>query len=205
MASVEIISGTSGDELKQRLRSITEGFSNTMTNRLLDVAEKESKFTARILKTTAISKEELASKVLNENMRLNLASQEKTRKSISTAFSQFSRRKADEINQIIKDGRALGLTNVDIMKNVDERINGLHTTQARTLSHTATLYTSNVAQRETIKQASSKVVFTLGESTDHTDFCLGLEGQIFNTEDAPTPPLHWGCNSYLVPIEDKGE
>jgi hypothetical protein len=88
------------------------------------------------------------------------------------------------------------------MKNVDERINGLHTSQARVLSNTSTLYTSNVAQRDTMSTASKRVVFTLGDSTDHTDICLGLEGQEFEAGDAPTPPLHWGCNSYLVPIDE---
>lgn len=204
-ANIEIISGTAGKQLKQNLRTASQGFVDRSLGSLMQVAEKESSYIAKKLGVDMLGREVLQTKILTENMRLNLGSQEKSRKSLETAFNQFGRRKADEIAQIIRDGQAMGLPSIDIMKNVDERINGRHTAQARVLSDTSTLYTSNVAQRETIKQSTQKVVFTLGDSADHTDVCLGLDGQIFDATDAPTPPLHWGCNSYLVPIEDTEE
>lgn len=205
LANIEIVSGTSGDRLKSNLRQATKGFADKMTSSFVDVAEKESKYTANLLKRSMgvdVSPVDVRNKLLNENMRLNLASQEKSRRSLQATYSQFANRKADEIARIIRDGKTLGLSTTEIMKNVDERINGLHTTQARTLTHTSTLYTSNVAQRETLGQAFKKVVFTLGQSAEHTDICLGLEGKVFDVNDAPTPPLHWGCNSYLVPVKE---
>jgi hypothetical protein len=184
LASLEIMAGTTGKQLKDNLRAATKIFVDKSLTNLMSIAEKESSFIAkRIPGATALTKEQLQSKILNENMRLNLGSQEKVRKSLSTAFTQFGNRKADEIAQIIRDGQTLGLTSIEIMKNVDERINGLHTSQARVLSNTSTLYTSNVAQRDTMSTASKRVVFTLGDSTDHTDICLGLEGQEFEAGD----------------------
>lgn len=201
LANIEIVSGTSGEQLKKNLRAATQGFADKMTGNISKIAEKESKYIARRLKVEPIPSSKLSNKVLNENMRLNIGSQEKSRRSVSATYSQFARRKADEINQIIRDGRAQGLSTIDIMKNVDERIAGRQTAQARVLAETSTLYASNVAQRETINQSRDEVRFTLGESQDHTEVCLGLANQIFKTDEAPTPPLHWGCNSYLVPLD----
>lgn len=202
LATLEIVAGTQGKALKDNLRAATQGFADRMTSRLETIAEKESSYIAKKLKIDALAKDALSSKLLNENMRLNLGSQEATRRSLQYTYSKFATKKADEIAQIIRDGNTMGLSSVEIMKNVDERINGLYTTQAKTLTETSTLYASNLAQRETLAKAHDRVVFTLGDSQEHTDICLGLEGQVFNVNDAPTPPLHWGCNSYLVPVED---
>lgn len=205
LASIEIVSGTQGTQLKQNIRALADQFAERATSNLLSIAEKEQKYTAKILKKhlgVKVEPKDISNTLLNENMRLQLASQEKTRKSLSTAYKQFSRRKADEIVRVIRDGQIQGLDTVDIMKNVDETIMGRHTAQARVLANTSTLYTSNVAQRTTIEQTGRKVRFTLGDSSEHTETCLGLEGKIFDSSDAPTPPLHWGCNSFLVPIDE---
>lgn len=202
LATLEIVADTQGSVLKDNLRSATQGFADRMTGRLETIAEKESAYIARKLKIDPLGKDTLSGKLLNENMRLNLGSQEATRRSLKSTYSKFATKKADEIAQIIRDGKTMGLSSIDIMKNVDERINGLYTTQAKTLTETSTLYASNLAQRETIAKAHDRVMFTLGESQEHTDICLGLAGQVFDVGDAPTPPLHWGCNSYLVPVEE---
>jgi len=199
-------------ELKQALRSVTKGMKDTAIQNMTDFAEYESKFSAKtISKYTedaleAVDADKLKKALTTNNMAVNANVEKGTKKSLDTAYKQFAQRKADEITQVIKDGRVLGLAADEIKDSVAARVLGLQSTQARSLAATAVNFTTNLARTETLfanKEIVPMVICRLGDAFEHTDYCLGVADTVHELGDEPSFPAHYGCVSYTEPYLDE--
>jgi len=144
-----------------------------------------------------------------KNMSINylVGGQKAPKKSLETAYKQFSQRKADDITQVITDARLSNLSKLDIEAAIHERINGLITTQSSTLAQTAINYTTNVARMATMEanpEVPDNVLWTADlEVNEHCSECEELDGNVYARSEIEEPPLHWGCLCSIEPTEDK--
>jgi hypothetical protein len=143
------------------------------------------------------------------NMSINYLSggESAQKKSLETAYKQFAQRKADDITQIIKDGRSQGKDAETIISRIGERVAGLLTTQAQSLAQTAINHTTAVARSETIQanpEMSSRVLWVADlEVNEHCEECDGLDGNTYTLDEIEEPPLHWGCACHLEPVGEE--
>lgn len=207
-AKLEALTNADTKVIKQSLRTAIDSLSKVGIQNMVDLAEYEAKFSAKVfkkhLKTTIITpdKDKLSKALASRNMEINNLTRSGTRKSVTTAYKQFARKKADELTQIIRDGQAQGLSHAEISKLIDERVNGLHTSQARTLAKTNVNYASNLARNVVVeenKQVLDKVIWVSVLDSGTTDYCQDHDGTIYNADEGPRPPAHWGCRSHVEP------
>jgi len=74
---------------------------------------------------------------------------------------------------------------------------------AQGLTRNAIFQSFNWAEREYQMQHEERLKgfrFTAQLDARTTDLCRSLDQQLFPTNEAPVPPLHWLCRSYLVPV-----
>jgi SPP1 gp7 family putative phage head morphogenesis protein len=207
-AKLEIVSGSTGTSLKKSLRTNVQSFVNTGIANMLDFAEYEAEYSVKLLKKATkkelknVAKEKLEKELLTQNMQINNLSRGGVRKSLSMAYKQFATKKADEIAQLIMDGKTQQLTASEISQLIEERINGLHSTQARALAKTSVNYTSNLARNEALvanKDQFDKVVWVSVLDSGTTEYCEEHDGEIYPIDSGPRPPAHWGCRSFVEP------
>lgn len=210
-AKNEVAAGTSGSVLKNSLRSAMSGFADKGLVNMSALAQYESKFSAKVL--NKYFKQELKipldtsliNKLKTNNMEINNLTRGGTRKSLYMAYKQFGNKKADELTQLIKDSQLLGLKPSEISKLIDEKVNGLQNTQARSLAKTNVNYTTNVARSETLianKEIFERVIWVSVLDDGTTEYCEEHDGDIYPVDDGPRPPAHWGCRSYIEPYTD---
>ena len=203
-----VAAGYSGKTLKASLRSAISGFADKGLVNMIALAEYEATFSAKIfnkylkgeLKTP--SQTTLINKLKTDNMEINNLSRGGTRKSLYMAYKQFGTKKADELAQLITDGQIQGLKPSQIAALIDERVNGLQNTQARSLAKTNVNYTTNVARSTTMlinKDKIDKVIWVSMLDDGTTDYCEEHDGNIYDVNEGPRPPAHWGCRSYIEP------
>ena len=98
-----------------------------------------------------------------------------------------------------------GTTNQDIVRNLlgsGDQIGRLQAplTQVKTLARTGALSTANAVNVDQLQQNTAveyvRLLATLDQRT--SPICRNLDGTIYRKDDAPQPPLHWGCRSTLV-------
>lgn len=208
-AKFEIAAGTSGKQLKENLRSALNNLPDSGIKNMVDFAEYESQFSAKVFKrnlkidVSTVDRDVLEKTLKTNNMEINNISRKGTRKSLYAAYSQFANRKADEISQVIRDAQIKGLSMSETSALVEERINGLQKAQARILASTAINYTTNVARLETLaenkKTISDKVIWVSVLDNSTTDYCSDHDGNVYGVDDGPRPPAHWGCRSHVEP------
>lgn len=194
--------------VKKSIRNEVGDFVDSSIEKLLDFAEYEASYSVKLFKKAVKkdlknpSREKLKKELLTQNMQINNVSRAGTRKSLSMAYKQFITKKADELAQIIKDGQLQQLTSSEISQLLDERINGLHNTQARALSKTAVNYTSNLARNEALvanKDVFNEVVWVSVLDSGTTEYCEEHDGDVYPIDSGPRPPAHWGCRSFVEP------
>lgn len=205
-----VANGASNNKLKDVLRRAVKDLETDAIENLKDLAEYEADFSGRVFKKhirgdiNIPDRDKVSKKLLRNNMQINLNSGEGTRRSVDVAHKQFARRKADELAQIIKDGRAQNLANSDIIKNLDERSRGLHKAQARSLAKTSVNHTTTVARSATIAanfKRFNRVQWVSILDSGTTDYCRGQDGNIYPINEGPRPPAHFGCRSDIIPLE----
>lgn len=200
--------GSSVSSIKNALRSSMQSFADNGLENMKALAEYEASFSSKLF-TKYLKQdikppttESLVNKLKTNNMEINNLTRGGTRKSIYAAYKQFGQRKADELAQVITDGKVLGLSQKEINAMIDEKINGLQSTQARALAKTNVNYTSNVARNATIaanKEVLDKVIWVSVLDSGTTDYCEEHDGEIYGVDEGPRPPAHWGCRSHIEP------
>lgn len=214
-AVMELKAGTLAKPLRSVLRNSIKGLKDTGVANMTDIAVYESKFSANIMskvfKTDIqyVEATKLKTALQNTNMSINYLTggESATKKSLATAYKQFAQRKADDIIQVILDSKIKNFTEVDTIKAIDERINGLLTSQAKSLAATAVNYATALARSQTIEQnnVTQKIIWRAdAEVNEHCSECDDLDGNEYNLNDVDEPPLHWGCACYLEPVEGDG-
>jgi SPP1 gp7 family putative phage head morphogenesis protein len=210
-AKNEVAVGSSGKFLKETLRNVMSGFADKGLESMTALAEYEASFSAKLLNKyykdtlTTPSTNSLINKLKTNNMEINNLTRGGTRKSLYTAYKQFGNKKADELAQLIKDAQLSGMSPSVISKLIDEKVNGLHNTQARSLARTNVNYTTNVARSETLianKKTFDRVIWVSVLDSGTTDYCEEHDGNIYPVDDGPRPPAHWGCRSIIEPYTD---
>lgn len=198
-AKLEIAAGTYGVQLKKILRESLSYLPEAMVQSLIDVVEYENKFTIKTLKKyteqelITLDRQAAEELVLNRNMPIN--SREGGRsKSLTTTYSQFARRKADEIAQKISDGRVTGNTNSEISSAVDEVVAGLFYTQAYNLSVSSINYVVALA-----REASTTFEDVWITALDFRVCSYCEERHEVPTSEAGIPPAHWNCRCHIEP------
>jgi SPP1 gp7 family putative phage head morphogenesis protein len=207
-AKNEAAVGTSGKFLKEALRNAISGFADKGLEAMTALAEYEASFSAKLFNKylkadiTTPDTSVLINKLKTNNMEINNLTRGGTRKSLYMAYKQFGNKKADELAQLIKDGQLQNLTASQIGKLIDEKVNGLQNTQARSLAKTNVNYTTNVARSVTLianKPTFDKVIWVSVLDSGTTDYCEEHDGRIYPVDEGPRPPAHWGCRSYVEP------
>lgn len=219
-ATFEIAAGTSGDTLKKELRDTMAPLVEDSFNNLVDIASYESEFFAKVVKKNMgldlkiLDDQDLRSKLADATIPLNkvkviggetVVNESARNKSIETAYMQFANRKADEIYQTITDGITNNLNKMDILNMVNEKINGLQSTQANTLAQSMVNYVTNFTKLETTNLNSDQISFVQWVrdlEADSCDYCESEDGNVYAIEDAPETDVHWGCKCELIPIDN---
>ena len=125
---------------------------------------------------------------------------------VNEALTQFTAKKAFEVNQVINDGILLGSTNQQIAKEVSLLAEHRHKAQVNTLVRTLTNHAATQA-RKIISTQNSELfrgeewVATLDDRT--TLICGGRDGRVYPIGKGPFPPAHWNCRSLRVPVLKK--
>lgn len=207
-----VANDTEINTLKTSLRGVMRPLKDSGIGNMRDIAEYESKFSASLfsryfdIEVKSLSAPVLEKALKNNNMAINYLKDgvNGQKKSLATAYTQFAQRKADDITQIIKDGRSLKQVDKDIIAKIQERIVGLSSTQAASLSQTAINFTTGLARSETIQsnpEMPDKVLWVADlEVNEHCEDCEDLDGEIYTLDDIEEPPLHWGCACHLEPV-----
>lgn len=116
---------------------------------------------------------------------------------IRQIFTGFTDKAAKQVAREITEGAVLGETNRQISDRLG-RLNGLHKSQAMTLTRTVTNNVSAIA-RDEVMRANEDVlegyewVAALDNRT--TLVCASRDGKVysFSDPDAPRPPAHFNC------------
>lgn len=136
------------------------------------------------------------------------------------AFSEMSNNVLKRVRREIQQGMAQSETTDDLVRRIRGRATGTRgvysggvldttTREAEALVRTAVNDISNQAALSTY-QANSDIVsyvqFVATLDSRTTYICMAHDGEVYRIDDPdlPTPPLHWGCRSILVPVIDWG-
>ena len=117
----------------------------------------------------------------------------------------------DRIMQTVQKGLKEGWTTSRMMSefkgtsagNFTDGLHGKEARNARTVINTATQHVANTAYQDTWKEAGDDVVVgykwvsTLDQST--SGVCRNLDGEVFEFEKGPVPPIHPNCRSTTIP------
>jgi SPP1 gp7 family putative phage head morphogenesis protein len=176
-----------------------------ISDSMLQFSAAESEFmyealgqnTSVVLSLPAVAQVERA--VLSSVMSVNLGVGELT---VGEALSNFSTKKAFEINQAINDGILLGSTNQQIASEVGQLAQHRHKSQVNALVRTLTNHAATQSREAVTKQnseifQSEEWVATLDDRT--TLICGGRDGREYPVGSGPYPPAHWNCRSLRVP------
>ena len=214
-AKENILEDIDKDTLQKVLRDAIAPLREISIDNMADFAKYESEFSSKILNkyldTPVLSSttDYLKEVLISTNMQINNISEKLgSDKSLNMAYKQFGNKKADELLQILRDGTTLGLTADQIEKNIDERVAGLQMSQAAALADTTVNFAANVGRTDALENSDIEYVeWVLSDDViEHTDYCLDHEGNIYEIDDGPIPPAHWGCQSSRLPyIPDEGE
>ena len=121
---------------------------------------------------------------------------------IEQAAKRFSKKRSKDIAQIIRDGSTIGKTSQEIVRDVNEIVDGKIRSQAATLVRTSTNHIGNIARSATYAANDDVIIgeeYTATLDSNTTITCAGFDGKIFDIGKGPLPPLHYGCRSVRVP------
>ncbi len=221
LAKVHVEKKTNINAVKILLRDKISSLPDITVQNMIDIAEYESEFSAKVFskyfeeKIAPADRKVLEKALLNTNMALNtvkthshdgqqhlVINQNSPRKSLVTTYDQFGRHKADELTQIIKDGQSQGLETSEVVKLIDERVAGLFTAQSKVLATTAINYSTNIAKLQVMEENIAIIkqeqwITDLEPGT--CGFCEDNNEEIYDQGDAPECPAHFNCNCEVIP------
>lgn len=187
--------------LKDNLKRLQPGLINTTTDSLSELVEYENKFISRqLIKHYGIDAKPTVSPKKIVNLNMTVESGER-KKSIPNAYKSFYGHKVNKLIQEVKDGRSKN-ESIDTTKSrVKDLMRGLFKTQTSTLALTAVNHIAASTRTETYKSSGiDRVVWVSILDSSTCDDCEELDGQEFDTDEAPNPPEHWNCRCHLEPI-----
>lgn len=195
-AALGIASGIYGANLKNELRQSLKGMSEAMVDSLVAIMEYENEFTTKTLsKYTKEQTNSIDAAALLENNNMPINQREGGRgKKVSVAYSQFAKRKADEVAQVVSDGMISSLQRSDIAATVSGLISGLFASQAYSLAVSTVNYATALARQES---TSFDDVWITALDSRVCSFCEERHGQPVST--AGLPPAHWYCRCHIEP------
>jgi len=198
--------------LAQRIAQITttvlNEYGDDMIQGLKEFGEEEAEFVRQaILATTAAeavsagSLRQIEASITKVPMKL-ISGQKTQTVTIEQAAKQFSKKRSQEIGQLIRDGSLLGKTTDELVKDIENIVGGKIKQQAESLVRTTTNHIGTQARSATYAANDDVIIgeeflATLDSITSIT--CASLDGRIFDIGEGPMPPLHWGCRSDRVP------
>jgi len=183
--------------------SIKVGFSGQFTKDVRDILKE----------TVETGKQQMAKELSAEK---RLASDDGIVKNLASRINFTSDRIVNDIQDrfqnastlVALDGLAAGLSDEEIIDDVDSRLNDLLGSAVIFASIGATInrFLNNGRNNFAIQNKDLIQGFQYSAIIDNTttDICRSLDGQTFKVGDVPSldlrPPLHWNCRSILVPI-----
>ena len=199
-----------------RLAQQVEKIANTLLNEygddmiagLKEFGADEAEFARQaILATTAAeavsspSIRQIQASITKRPMKLISGKKTQTL-TIEQAAKRFSKKRSKEIAQIIRDGSTIGKTSQEIVRDINEIVNGKIRNQAASLVRTSTNHIGNIARSATYAANDDVIIgeeYTATLDSNTTITCAGFDGKIFEIGKGPLPPLHYGCRSVRVP------
>ena len=198
-------------QVRQITKTLLDEYGEDLYAGLREFSEAEAAFARQaILASTAAevvspgSLRQIQAAITRKPMKL-LTGTKTLEVTIDQAAKQFSRNKAREVAQLIRDAATVGRTSQEVVRDIAELVDTRTKQQAASLVRTATNHIGNEARSATYA-ANDDVVkgerFTATLDGRTTITCASLDGQVFKVGDGPIPPLHWGCRSVRVPVVD---
>lgn len=195
------------NELDETLEALYDKMGKKLTRNMKDFADYEADFSARMFTKatntdfTTPSASVIAAAVFSHPMKFTTGTV-----SIEAALREFNKKKRRQLINVIKDGVVAGRTNDEIIKDIDFVSKKIQRNHASALVRTVTNQISTAARQVTINDNSDIIegvewVSTLDGRTTHT--CQSLDGEKFENNLGPRPPIHWGCRSTVIPVIKK--
>lgn len=191
------------EEIEKVLKEIYDGIGEGIKEKTAETAEAAPKITDAMVRKIFQPKIELG--VLKLSTKRILAYFESAQ--IDGLFfnewlKKLEKGAVDRIMREVRESMILAETRGQTAKRIQNALNvGRH--GARGLAHNSIHQAWTWAEREYYLENEERLkgflfVAELDRST--TPLCRSLDGKIFDTREAPQPPLHWLCRSYLAPI-----
>lgn len=120
---------------------------------------------------------------------------------VGSMYVRYYRSASARINQTVADGLAQGLARDEILKNLTGLSEGLLSAQSQTLAKTSVNSMANNAKVDEYKeQGIEQVEWVVADDHEVEDECDDYDGEIWDIDDAPQPPLHYNCQCTLAPV-----
>jgi len=198
--------GTLLSSIDSIVQGNTERFSEGLLERISEFTDGEIEFQKDTLdqvltaETTVPPKERLTAAVTGTSAQILIGGQRQSL-SINQMVETFSQSNKKEIKNLISAGFISGDTPDQIARRIGQKVTGRTRAQARTVVQTAVNHAATVAREEFVKEnkefmSGEKFVATLDVRTTPT--CSGFDGQVFEVDQGPKPPLHYNCRSIRV-------
>tara|TARA_R110000822_G_scaffold275773_1_gene397869 strand:+ start:7690 stop:8424 length:735 start_codon:yes stop_codon:yes gene_type:complete len=124
-------------------------------------------------------------------------------KTLEASFDSFTTNKINSTIQILKDAQVNRAEPEMLIQSIYNLYNGQVKTQAKTLVLNAVLSTMQKV-RDDIKELNDipieRVVWAVDLDSNICDYCLDLDGEVFEWGDNPPCPAHANCNCELIPL-----
>jgi SPP1 gp7 family putative phage head morphogenesis protein len=195
-------------QLELELQNELEQVTRTITEEINNYTEVEANFLVNTLRKGL--KEEISlpdldkvnDRVFSKTMQVGLAEKINNR-SLAAALTLFSRRKAKELVQPIKDSQVSGENEIETGLKIGALAVGLMSAQTKSLSRTAITHTQLVTSDEVFKENKEIIkevewVSVLDSRT--TDYCQEQNGKRYKVGQGPRPPAHFNCRSIVQPV-----
>lgn len=187
--------------IKTSLKQSIDGLVSNSIDNMTKVAIYENKFSVNTMNkylSDAVDRsteQELKNLLLTTSVPVNSRDGTNNMK-LATAYNRFSNSKVNEVNQILLDSKLEGLDAEELSARLDERLNGLQTSQALALSVLAVNFTANVARNA----ADIPMVWVTALDENVCDYCDPNHGELI--DDVGFPPGHWGCRCHTEPANE---
>jgi SPP1 gp7 family putative phage head morphogenesis protein len=112
-----------------------------------------------------------------------------------------------QISRVLADGLAQGLHPREMASNINDRVDKVGLSRARTLARTETIRAHHVATVQTYRNWGAAGVKVQAEWTTAGDArvcaeCAGLEGRVYSIEEIePMIPAHPNCRCVSIPVD----
>jgi len=185
-----------------------EGIEASLTSDLIEFAEYEGEFMARLLDSSvsvealSVTPEQIRSAITTKPMQLIKGKQVQSL-TMQSAFRQFSGTVSRDVRRVVQMGIVEGKTTQQMIVDITRLISNRTSNQAEALVRTVTNHAATVARNITAEENADildgeRFVATLDNRVTTT--CAGFDGKKFDVGQGPHPALHWNCRSTRAPV-----